>query len=154
MAPQSTLQHFPWIQQIAWRIVCFWWRSQHGSVLYFLTRHPSLSALLPNIFCIFFFFFSFQQGWFGIHDVERLASWTCGGMIFRWRLPLERIMRKWEPLAVEKEKESFLCWGHLVSERMWRWLVRRWYEMPFERGLGQIWAFTPVWCSHHMQIRK
>lgn len=64
------------------------------------------------------FFFSFPQGWFGIHAIERIASWTCGGMIFRWHLPLEKIMRKLEPLAVEKEKEFFICSGHLVSEGM------------------------------------
>lgn len=86
----------------------------HGPVLYFLTCPPSLHS--SKMACEFFF--SFPQGWFGIHAIERIASWTCGGMIFRWHLPLEKIMRKLEPLAVEKEKEFFICSGHLVSEGM------------------------------------
>ena len=66
---------------------------------------PFLSALSANGLVGIF---SFQQGWFGSHAVERIASGTCDGGGFHWRSSLQKMMGKSEPL-VGKEKEPFLC---------------------------------------------
>ena len=50
-------------------------------------------------------------------------------------------MGKSEPL-VGKEKEFFICWGHLV--RVCDAALYCLYEMPFERGLGQFWVFPSL----------
>lgn len=61
---------------------------------YFFACPPSLHSLQMAWWILFF---SFQQGWFWSHAVERIVSGTCDGGDFHWRSSLNR--KSWENLS-------------------------------------------------------